>query len=106
MMESACRGARMMGGLTVGILPHAGEGNRHLSVTIRTGLSQARNPVVVQSGDAVVAVGGAYGTLSEIGHALKTGRKVFSFRSWEIPGVVACDSPEEAAFRAIAAARP
>ncbi len=105
-MESACKGAMRGGGLTVGILPHAGEGNPFLSVTIRSGLSHARNPVVVQSGDAVVAVGGAYGTLSEIALALKMGKPVFSFRSWEIPGVTACDSPEEAALRAIAAARP
>lgn len=104
-MESACRGAWTRGGLTVGILPHAGEGNHYLSITIRSGLSQARNPVVVQSADSVVAIGGAYGTLSEIAHALKVGKAVFSYRSWEIPGMAACDSPEDAAIRAIAAAR-
>lgn len=102
-MEASCRGARMKGGLTVGILPHTGEGNRFLSVHVRTGLSHARNVVVVTSADAVIAVGGAYGTLSEIAIALKTGKQVFGYESWEIPGVQPCNTPGEAALRALAA---
>lgn len=103
-MEASCRGARENGGLTVGILPHTGEGNGYLSVKIRTGLSHARNIVVVESADAVVAVGGAYGTLSEIAIALKTGKEVFGYESWEIAGVQPCRTPREAAVRALGAA--
>lgn len=104
-MEASCRGARERGGLTVGILPHAGEGNPHLAVRVRTGLSHARNVIIVESADAVVAVGGRYGTLSEIAIALKTGKPVFGYRSWDIDGVFRCESPEEAAVRALSAAR-
>jgi hypothetical protein len=103
-MEASCRGAREKGGLTVGILPHAGEGNRALSVSIRTNLSHARNFLVVGSADALVAVGGAYGTLSEIAIALKTGKPVFGYKSWEIAGVQPCETPEEAVLSALAAA--
>jgi hypothetical protein len=102
-MEAACRGAVQAGGLTVGIIPHTGEGNPFVRVTIRTGLSHARNIVVVQSADTVIAVGGAYGTLSEIAIALKLGKPVFGFRTWDIPGVQACTDPGEAVIRACAA---
>jgi len=104
-MEAACRGAQSKGGLTVGIVPDTGDGNAYLDVVIRTGLSHARNVVVVQTADAVVAVGGALGTLSELAIALKLGRAVFGYRTHDIPGVVACETPEEAAVRALDAAR-
>jgi len=104
-MEAACKGARSKDGLTVGIVPDTGDGNAYLDVVIRTGLGHARNVVVVQTADAVVAVGGAYGTLSELAIALKSGRAVFGYRSHAIPGVVACGTPEEAAVRALDAAR-
>lgn len=104
-MEASCHGAKKKGGLTVGILPHTGSGNPHLAVRVRTGLSHARNILVVESADAVVAVGGAYGTLSEIAIALKTGKPVFGYKSWEIEGVEPCTSPAEAAIKALAAAR-
>jgi uncharacterized protein (TIGR00725 family) len=103
-MEAACRGAREAGGLTVGILPDTGRGNPYLDVVIRTGMGYGRNAIVVQSGDAVVAIGGGYGTLSEIALALKAGRQVFGYCSWEIGGVIRCGSPEEAVTRAVAAA--
>jgi uncharacterized protein (TIGR00725 family) len=103
-MEAACRGARDAGGTTVGILPGTDGGNPHLSVTIRTGLGIARNALVVLSADAVIAIGGKYGTLSEIAIALKSGRPVFGVGSWDIGGVVPCSSPEEAVERAAAAA--
>jgi uncharacterized protein (TIGR00725 family) len=103
-MESACRGAREAGGTTVGILPDTGSGNPYLDVTIRTGMGYGRNVILVQSGDAVVAIGGGYGTLSEIAIALKSGKKVFGYRTWEIDGVVPCSTPEEAVNRAVAAA--
>lgn len=98
-MEAACHGAREAGGLTVGIVPDTGNGNPHLDVVIRTGLGHARNALVVQSADAVIAVGGSHGTLSEIALALKTGRPVFGIGTWGIPGVVACSGPEDAVER-------
>jgi len=103
-MEAACRGAREKGGTTVGLLPDAGQGNPFLDIAIRTGMGYGRNVVLVQSADAVVAIGGGYGTLSEIAIALKIGKKVFGYRTWEIEGVAACSSPEEAVSRAVAAA--
>ena len=60
-MEAACKGAREQGGRTVGILPDTGNGNPYLDVVIRTGLGHARNVLVVQSADAVIAVGGSHG---------------------------------------------
>jgi uncharacterized protein (TIGR00725 family) len=104
-MEAACRGAREEGGMTVGILPDTGNGNPYLSVVIRTGLGNARNAVLIQSADAVVALGGGYGTLSEIALALKGGREVFGVKTWKIDGVVTCETPDEAVLSALTAAR-
>jgi uncharacterized protein (TIGR00725 family) len=103
-MEAACRGARKGGGTTVGILPDIGKGNPFLDIVIRTGMGYGRNAIIVQSADAVVAIGGGYGTLSEIAIALKAGKGVFGFRTWEIHGVMRCGTPEEAVTRAVAAA--
>jgi hypothetical protein len=88
----------------VGVLPGTGPGNPFLDIVVRTGMGHARNVVLVQSADAVVAIGGGYGTLSEIAIALKVGKKVFGYRTWEIRGVVACSTPGEAVSRAVAAA--
>jgi len=104
-MEAACRGAVEESGTTVGIIPGTEGGNPYLSVIIRSGMGHARNAVLVQSADAVVAIGGSYGTLSEIALALKAGREVFGFRSWELPGVVPCSTVEEAVSAACSAAR-
>ena len=104
-MEAACRGAQEMGGTTVGIVPDTGHGNRYLGIVIRSGLGHARNVLVSQSADAVIAIGGSYGTLSEIAIALKTGRPVFGLSSWDIPGVITCSTPEEAVGMAVRAAR-
>lgn len=84
-MEAACRGARQAGGFTIGILPgsDASLGNRFLSLRLPTGMGNARNAVLVLAGQSVIAVGGGYGTLSEIGLALKSGRKVIGLRTWE-----------------------
>ena len=102
-MEAACRGANEAGGTTVGILPDTGEGNAYLDVVVRTGMGHARNVVLVHSADAVIAVGGGYGTLSEIAVALKTGKPVFGLRTWKIAGVTACATPEEAVSLAVRA---
>ena len=104
-MEAACRGAREKHGTTVGILPDTGDGNQYLDIVVRTGLGHARNVVVVQSSDAVIAIGGSHGTLSEIAVALKAGIPVFGLKTWDIRGVVACSTPEEAVLKAVRAAR-
>lgn len=103
-MEAAARGAREAGGLVVGVLPDLSDGNPYLSVRIRTGMGHARNVILVQSADAVVAVGGEFGTLSELAIALKEGVAVTCYRSWDLPGAVACATPEEAALAALRAA--
>jgi len=100
-MEAACRGAKEAGGTTAGILPGTDGGNPYLDITIRTDLGHARNVLVVLSADAVIAVGGKYGTLSEIAVTLKTGRPVYGLGSWEIEGVIPCPSPEDAVTRAV-----
>jgi len=98
-------GVMEAGGTTVGILPDTGDGNAYLDVVVRTGLGHARNVVLIESADAVIAVGGGYGTLSEIAVALKTGKPVFCYRSWDIEGVMRCATPEEAVILAVRAAR-
>ncbi len=103
-MEAAARGAREAGGVVVGVLPDLSDGNPYLSVRIRTGMGHARNVILVQSAEAVVAVGGEFGTLSEIAIALKLGIPVACYRSWDLPGAVACATPEEAALAALRAA--
>ncbi len=97
-MAAACRGAVSAGGLTVGILPGADReaANEWVRVAIATGLGEMRNALVVRAADAVVAVGGAYGTLSEIALALKTGVAVVGLGSWEIDGVAPAETPAEA----------
>ena len=106
-MEAACRGARAAGGTTVGILPGSRreDANEFVEVAIVTGLGEARNALVVRAVDALVAVGGEYGTLSEIALALKAGKPVVGVGSWTIDGVVAMGSAEDAAERAMEMAR-
>ncbi len=85
-MEAVCRGARSAGGTTVGLLPglDRGEGNPHLSVAVPTGMGQGRNLLLVRSSDAMVAVGGGFGTLSEIALALRTGVPVVGLATWSL----------------------
>lgn len=102
-MEAACRGAQTAGGLTVGIVP-GDIGNPYLDIVIRTGMGTARNAILVRSADAVIAVGGKYGTLSEIALALGDDIPVFGLRTWDIPGVVTGSSPDDVVQKAMAAA--
>lgn len=103
-MEASCRGAHEKGGLTVGILPDKSQGNPHLDVVIKSNLGIARNALVATSSDAVIAIGGAYGTLSEIAMALKEGISVFGIETWDIEGVTRCPGAEEAVSKAVFAA--
>jgi uncharacterized protein (TIGR00725 family) len=105
-MEAACRGAKAGGGTTLGILPglDRGEANPYVDLAVPTGLGEARNALVVRACDALVAVGGAWGTLSEIALALAAGKRVVGLGTWELerPGVVAASSPDEAVALALA----
>jgi uncharacterized protein (TIGR00725 family) len=103
-MEAACRGARSAGGTTVGILPGASraDANAWVSVAVATGLGELRNGLVVRSADALVAVGGGHGTLSEIALALKAGKRVVGLGSWEIAGMEQATSPGGAVAAALA----
>lgn len=107
-MEAACRGAATNGGTTVGILPGADRdtANQWVKVAIATGLGELRNGLVIRAADAVIAIGGAYGTLSEIALALKTGVPVVGVGSWEIEGVEPVDSAQASVARALELARP
>ena len=96
-MEAVCRGTSDGGGAAVGILPgERDEANPWVSIAIATGMGHARNVVIVKSADAVIALPGEYGTLSEMALALKMRKKVISLNSWAIPGVVTARTPEEA----------
>jgi uncharacterized protein (TIGR00725 family) len=112
-MAAACRGARAAGGTTVGILPGASrdEANPYVEFPIATGLGEARNAIVVRTADAVIAVSGGYGTLSEIGLALKMGRPVVGLGTWELSqdgqppaGLLRADAPARAVELALALA--
>jgi uncharacterized protein (TIGR00725 family) len=94
-MEAVCRGAREAGGTTIGILPGADRAaaNPFVGVAIPSGLGEARNALVVRAADAVIAVGGGYGTLSEIALALKAGKPVVGIGTWDIDGVISAPDP-------------
>ncbi len=102
-MEAAARGATEAGGVAIGILPNEDrrQANEFLTFSIATGAGHARNLAVVCSGEVVIAVGAGYGTLSEVGLALKVGRPVVALRSWELgEHVSVASTPEEATERA------
>jgi uncharacterized protein (TIGR00725 family) len=113
-MEAACRGAKAAGGATIGILPGYSrhDANRYVDIPIVTGLGEARNSLVVRTGQAVIAIGGEYGTLSEIAYALKLGVPVIGVRTWRLsrPGsaplkeIIEVDTPVEAVSRALSMA--
>jgi uncharacterized protein (TIGR00725 family) len=103
-MEAASRGAKEAGGLTVGILPgaSAAEANPYTSLRIVTDMGHARNVVLVRSADAVIAVSGGYGTLSEIAIARKIGVPCVGLHTWDLdPGVVQADDAVQAVRYAV-----
>jgi uncharacterized protein (TIGR00725 family) len=102
-MEAACRGAKSKLGLTVGLLPglDRSAANGWVDVAVATGLGELRNGLIVRASDALVAVGGGAGTLSEIAFALKAGRPVIGVGTFELDGVVQAASAVEAAALAL-----
>jgi len=113
-MEAASRGAAGVGGMVIGILPgsDAGEANPYVTVPVVTGMGHARNVINVLTSQAVIAIRGAYGTLSEISLALACGRPVVSLESWRLDEIGCEDrlfsrarTPEEAVESAFAALR-
>ena len=109
-MEAACRGAKTEGGTTLGILPthDRADANEWVDVAVPTGLGEARNPLVVRAADALIAVAGEFGTLSEIAFALKVGTPVVGLQTWElgrggqpVDAIVVATTPADAAERAV-----
>jgi uncharacterized protein (TIGR00725 family) len=109
-MEAACRGARSRGGVTVGLLPGADRdaANGWVTIAVPTGLDEARNALVVRAADALVALGGGWGTLSELALALRAGLPVFGVCTWEpvragvpVRGIVAVDDGRTAVTEAL-----
>ncbi len=109
-MEASCRGASSEGGLTIGILP--GESRRaanpYVQIPIATGIGYARNIVVVKSAQAAIAIGGSYGTLSEIAYALQSGLPVISLNTWSLSrngrqdnSIIPAENPVEAVEKAL-----
>lgn len=102
-MEAACRGAQEAGGTTVGILPghDRADANPYVDVAVATGLGEARNALVVRAADALIAVGGEYGTLSEIALALKAGKPVVGIDSWDLDRIERAGDAATAVRRAL-----
>lgn len=99
-MAASARGARSADGLVIGLLPgdDPSEGNQHLSVALPTGLGELRNALIVRSADAMICVGGSWGTLSEVALAVRTGVPIVAIGGWELPeaGVASATTPREA----------
>jgi uncharacterized protein (TIGR00725 family) len=110
-MEAVCRGAQRQGGLTVGILPSrdARTANRYVTLPIVTGMHEARNLVIINSAEAVIAIGGGWGTLSEIAFARRADLRVLGLDTWaasgDVPLVEVVHTADEAVEQALAAAR-
>ena len=97
-MEAAARGAQEAGGVSIGILPDPDRrrANPYLTYTIPTNLGHARNMVIVHAADAVIAVDGEYGTLSEIAYGKIHGKRVVGIGTWDVKGVEPAETPERA----------
>ena len=112
-MEAACKGANSEGGITVGILPGDSRqaANPYVQIPIVTGMGYARNVAVVKSAQAVIAIGGNYGTLSEISHALQSGIPVIGLNTWALSrngqqdkSIILAQNPAEAVNKALSLA--
>jgi len=102
-MEAACKGAKAKGGITIGILPGSdpADANLWIDYPIATGLGHARNLIIINTAQSLIAISQGYGTLSEIAFALKSGKKVYGIGTWDIKGITTCDSPEIAVSNAL-----
>ncbi len=102
-MDAASEGAASEGGIVVGILAEADRdgASPHLTVSLPTGLGQARNSVIVTAADSVIAIGAGWGTLSEIALARRLGRTVFGLDTWDVNGLDVVRTPAEAVRRAL-----
>ena len=109
-MEAACKGAKSEGGVTIGILPGDSRqaANVHVQIPIVTGIGYARNIIVVKSAQAVIAIGGSYGTLSEISHALQSSIPIIGLNTWSISrnnrpdnSIIPVRNPSEAVKKAL-----
>jgi uncharacterized protein (TIGR00725 family) len=102
-MEAASRGARTRGGHTLGILPgdDRAAANPWVEIAVPTGIGELRNGLVVRAADALIAVGGSHGTLSEVALALKLGRPVIGLGTWDVHGVEDVSTPAEATDRVV-----
>lgn len=109
-MEGVCRGVREGGGISVGLLPTSiEEANPYVDLPIVTGLGELRNMAVASAGAALISIGGAYGTLTELGFALRQGKRVVGLRTWALRDeeghptpMLTAGSPEEAVDLALA----
>ena len=109
LMEAAADGCARAGGRSVGIVPgDRTEANPYLTVAVATGMGEARNAIVVRTADAVIAIAGEFGTLSEIALALKMGRPVVGLGTWEVAkagvpvdAIVRASTPDEAVSTAL-----
>jgi hypothetical protein len=101
-MEAASRGAKTAGGITVGVLPqdHKDYANPYIDVPVATGLGIGRNVIITRTADAIIAVNGEYGTLSEIAFGLQMGKPVIAIDSWDIEGVIPAEDAKEAIQKA------
>jgi uncharacterized protein (TIGR00725 family) len=102
-MEASAKGAKSKGGLTIGIIPqgHKKEVNEFIDVSIVTGMGIGRNVIIARTADALIAVGGEYGTLSEIALALQLEKAVIGIRTWDIKGIVTARDAEDAVTKAL-----
>ncbi len=110
-MKAVSKGAREAGGQTIGILPgnNANDANQYINIPIVTGIGEMRNVIIVKSAKAVIAIEGEYGTLSEIGHALKNDVPVIGLNTWELSkkgqiteGIVMAQNAKDAVEKALA----
>lgn len=102
-MEASARGAKSAGGTTIGIIPgtDSRSANRYIDHVVVTDMGHARNVIIAHTSDVLIAIGGEYGTLSEIAISLKLGKKVVSLISWDIAGVIKASTAEEAVSLAL-----
>ncbi|MDR1730468.1 MAG: TIGR00725 family protein [Synergistaceae bacterium] len=108
-MEGVCRGVHEKGGLSIGLLPESlSEANPWVGIPLVTGLGEVRNVAVVSAGESIISIGGAYGTLSELGFAMRQGKRVIGLNTWEIrdeqghkTSMLQVSSPEEAVAAAL-----